>query len=152
MLNEAQYMEQRIDDQITWYSGKSRRNKISYRTLRILSIIIALSIPILTGFIGKGHDDMMKVTISVAGALVALFEGLLSLYKYQENWIQYRSTAESLKHHKFLFETRAAPYHEAGAFSQFVQVAEALMANERMSWVQGNQSKSGNKQDEAVVE
>ena len=150
MLNEAQYLEQRIDDQIAWYGSKSRRNKACYRTLRIISIIIALSIPILTGFIGKAHDELLKVVISIAGALVALLEGLLSLYKFQENWIQYRATAESLKHHRFLFMTSAAPYHESGAFSLFVQQAEALMANERMSWVQGNQPAASHKQDDAA--
>jgi hypothetical protein len=145
MLDQAQYLQQRIDDQIGWYERKSSLNKKWYRSLRILSIAIALAIPILTGFIGKGHDDELKVAISIAGACVALLEGLLSLYKFQDTWTQYRATGESLKYHKFLFETGAVPYHDARAFSLFVQNAEDLMAKERLGWFRGNQPASGDK-------
>ena len=142
MIDQSQYLQERIDDQINWYDMKSRRNRKWYRSVRICGIIIALSIPILSGFIGGNNDAHLKIVLSVAGAVVALLEGLLSLYKFHENWIQYRATAESLKYHKFLFITGAAPYHEADAFSLFVQHAEGVMAKEQMGWVQGNQPSS----------
>ena len=145
MIDQAQYLQQRVDDQIDWYDNKSRWNQKWYKSLRILSIIISLSIPILSGFIGKSHDDILKVIISIAGASVALLEGLLSLYKFHENWTQYRATGENLKHHKFLFETGSAPYDGGNAFSLLVQNAEGLMAKEQSTWIQGNQSASGNK-------
>ncbi len=37
------------------------------------------------------------------GALVAVIEGAQQLYKFQENWISYRSTCEALRHERYLY-------------------------------------------------
>jgi hypothetical protein len=137
MIDQSQYLKERIDDQIAWYGRKSRQNKLWYRRLRIISIIISLSIPILVGLIGKNYDDeQLKICIAVAGALVALIEGLLSLNKYQDLWSGYRATGEGLKYHRYLFEAAAAPYDVPNAFQLFVQNAEGMMATERANWIQ----------------
>ena len=137
MTDQSQYIEKRIDEQVSWYSRKSRQAKNWYSRLRILSVIISLSIPIVVGLIGKGYDDeKLKLCIAISGALVALIEGLLSLNKYHEIWTSYRATAEGLKYHRYLFEAGASPYDVPDAFQLFVQNAEGMMATERTNWVQ----------------
>lgn len=145
MLEASQYLKDRIDDQIAWYSRKSGTCKRAYRRLRMLSVVIALSIPILTGLIGKGwvSDEALKLSIAIAGAAVALAEAVLGLNKYDELWTGYRAAAEGLKYHRYLFEAGAEPYNRPDAFQLFVQQAESLMASERTAWVQVAATKSG---------
>ncbi len=137
-MNQEQYLADRIEDQIKWYNGKSRLNKNYYRTLRVVSVMMALAIPIMSSFLDGGNVPYLKLVIAVAGALVALIEGLLQLYKFRDNWTNYRAAAESLIQHKYLFSTRTAPYNVAKPFVLFVQNAEGIMAGERIAWVKLN--------------
>jgi hypothetical protein len=41
------------------------------------------------------------------GVLITVLEGLLHLNQYQQNWINYRSTCEALKHEKYIYLGKA---------------------------------------------
>lgn len=140
MISQSEYLKNRIDDQISWYEKKSRGNKNWYRRLRIVSIAIALSIPILTSLIGseKIEEDTLKIIIAVAGATIGLIEGLMGLNKYHDLWSTYRMAAEKLKYHRYLFEAGAAPYDGEDSFQVFVKNAEDIMASERAGWQQSS--------------
>lgn len=57
--------------------------------------------------------------------------------KYHENWIQYRSTAEILKHEKFLYLTRSGGYKNSSAsFNELVERCESIISSENVDWVQ----------------
>jgi hypothetical protein len=137
-MTSDEYIKTRVDDQISWYSSKSRRSKRAYRGLRVFSAFVALSIPVMSGFLDDGNAGSMKVALSIAGAMVALCEALLALYKFRDNWTNYRNAAEGLTQHKFLYATGAAPYGGADAFGLFVQNAESIMAGERIQWLKQN--------------
>lgn len=67
---------------------------------------------------------------------------LLALNQYQESWIQYRTTCESLRQHKYRFLTGAEPYSDAeGAFGRLVENVEALLSKENAVW--GEHIKAG---------
>jgi hypothetical protein len=137
-MTSAEYIKTRVDYQIDWYNRKSGRSKRAYRALRVFSAVVALSIPVMSGFLNDGNAGSMKVALSIAGAIVALCEALLTLYKFRDNWTNYRNAAEGLTQHKFLFVTGAAPYGGADAFALFVQNAESIMAGERIQWLKQN--------------
>ena len=44
------------------------------------------------------------------GVLITVLEGMLHLNQYQQNWIAYRSTCESLRHEKYTYLGKASPY------------------------------------------
>jgi hypothetical protein len=48
-LNDSEYFEQRLEDQIKWYSTKSTRCKVWYQSLRFIEIVAAAIIPLLSG-------------------------------------------------------------------------------------------------------
>src|SRR5687768_1361016 len=108
MLPE-EYINQRVDNQIEWYSKKSKRNKNLFIFFKITEIMLALSITIL-GSLASKSDSNVGFIISFIGAIIAALAGLLALLKVQENWIEYRATAETLKHEKFFFLTKAGDY------------------------------------------
>ena len=49
-------------------------------------------------------------------------------------WIEYRSTCESLKHEKFLFLSGAEPYCEENSYHLLVQRVEGLISKENSEW------------------
>lgn len=131
-MTEQQYLENRLEDQIKWYSKKSSKYKYLFRTLRGIEIIIAALIP------GLFHFESVKGYIPLLGALVAILIGILSLLKLQENWLSYRTTSESLKHHKYLYMTNTKPYSTGDKFSMLVENVESLISKENSLWKQKN--------------
>jgi hypothetical protein len=74
--------------------------------------------------------------VAVLGSATAVTTGIVSLYQFREHWIEYRTTAESLKHEKYLFQTGTEPYSEENAFCLFVDTIEALVSQENRAWQQ----------------
>ena len=42
--------------------------------------------------------------VAIMGSVVAIISGFLSTFQFQKKWIEYRTTSETLKHEKYLFE------------------------------------------------
>ena len=76
------------------------------------------------------------MTIGVLGLIVAVLAGIVSLYRFQENWNEYRAVAESLKQEKYLYLARAEPYDGDQPFELLVQRVEALLKSETTGWAQ----------------
>jgi len=55
-------------------------------------------------------DPLPALLIAALGVIVVVLEGVQHLTQYQKTWLDYRSTAETLKHEKFLFLADAGPY------------------------------------------
>jgi Protein of unknown function (DUF4231) len=130
----------RMEDQIDWYDRKSIRYQKIYKRIKIIEIIAAAAIPFLSaldisvgGKGGSGH--LVSVTIGVLGILITILEGVLQLNQYQQNWIAYRSTCESLKHEKYTYLAKAAPYKDApDPHALLAERAEALISQEHAKW------------------
>lgn len=133
-MTEEEYLTERLQDQLDWYDKKSSSNQKMYKWLRILEIGCASIIPLLSGFIDK--SSLIPWVIGFLGITVAVIAGLLNINKYQENWVQYRTTAETLKHQKFLYLTSASPYHKADRFKVLVETVERIISTENSIWVQ----------------
>lgn len=133
-ISEAEYLEQRLDDQINWYDNKSVTNQAAYKRLRLIEIIAAASIPLLAGY--SKDSEYVGMAIGVIGLIIAVLAGIVSLYRFQENWNEYRASAESLKQEKYLYLARAEPYNGDQPFELLVQRVEALLKSETTGWVQ----------------
>lgn len=134
-MNEQEYIKDRVENQIDWYSAKSQWNQKRFKCLRILEIICAAMIPFLVSYIGEDSLNL-KIIVGFLGATIAVISCILGIYKFEENWIQYRTTSESLKHEKFLFLTRSSQYGIENAFPLFVERIESLISKENSSWAQ----------------
>ena len=95
----------RLEDQISWYNKNSLRSHFLFKMLKAVVIVCAALIPLLSGL----QATLPWLTGSL-GALIAVLEGLQQLNQYQQNWIRYRSTCESLKREKYLYLAKAGPY------------------------------------------
>jgi hypothetical protein len=107
-MDADEYLVKRLENQITWYDGKSTSAKRRFHALRALEIIAATLIPAFAG-LAKSQIAYALPAVSISGVIVAICTGLTSLFQYQEHWIKYRTTAESLKKEKYLFLTKVQP-------------------------------------------
>jgi len=137
-MDEEQYIAERVDDQIVWYDRKSQSAQCWFKWLRGIEILSAAAIPLIAGFAKEPFP--VTLVLGILGALIAVISSLVALNQLQENWTEYRTTCESLKHEKFLFLTKAEPYHEEGPFQFFVQRVESMISKENSAWSQYTQA------------
>src|SRR5262245_3999083 len=131
-MEAANHTLARAEDQIEWYSRRSKSNQRWFRHLKIAEIVLAALIPFLAGM---KADPAITGT---AGVLIVVLEGLQQLFQFQNNWITYRSTCESLKHEKYLWLAKAGPYlgvDNPGAV--FADRVESLISQEHAKWIAG---------------
>ena len=122
---------ERLEDQIGWYDRKSVSNMHWFKRLKMTEIVAAAIIP----FLAATHLPQAAVTTGVLGVLITVFEGMLQLNQYHENWIRYRSTCESLKHEKYIFLANAAPYSNVeNARALLAERVESLVSQEHAKW------------------
>ena len=129
---EQEYLEQRLDDQIKWYDSKSSANQSAYKRLRLIEIVAASMIPLLAGY--SDRHAYVGVAIGVLGLVVAVLAGIMGLYRFQENWGEYRAASEALKQEKYLFLARAEPYDADRPFELLVTRVESMLHNETGGW------------------
>ena len=136
MNNTAPVTLQRLDDQIGWYAEKSQRAQRWFKALKIVQLVTAGAIPLVSVF-AIGSPD--KVT-AVLGLLILIVEGLQQLNQYHANWISYRATCEALRHEKFLFEASAGPYARIERpLELLAERTEGLILQEHAKWVSAQQ-------------
>lgn len=134
-MTEDQYIKERIDDQIKWYNKKATINKLFNHWTKGAIIVFSAAIPLLAGL--DFSTELKNGTLGILGALIAILSGLSALLKFQEKWTQYRTSSETLKHEKILFQTKTGPYsEEAEPFKLLVTRTENLVSKEHSAWSQ----------------
>jgi hypothetical protein len=120
----------RLEDQIAWYDESAEHNQRWFRGLKVCQIVAAAAIPV------GAAAGLSAAAVGAGGAFVVVVEGLQQLQQYQQNWINFRSLCERLKHEKFLFLARARPY--AGVRNPerlLAERVEGLVSQEHAAWV-----------------
>ena len=124
----------RLEDQIKWYDKESARSKRMFKRMKTATLAISVSIPLNAAFATR-YPAVMGVITGAMGASIALLEGLQQLNQYHQNWITFRSTAEALKHEKFLFLSKAGSYATAvNRDSLLAERVESLVSQEHAKW------------------
>lgn len=129
---EAAYFAARLNDQIAYFDSKAGQNQSRYKVWRLIEILAAAAIPLLAGY--ATQDPRIPVLIGVLGAVVAVIAGIMGLYRFQENWTEYRATCETLKQEKYLYLARTAPYDGPARFELLVERVEAILRAETSVW------------------
>lgn len=133
-MNIEEYIEKRVNDQIIWYDEKSKNAQKYYKAYQIVEIILATLIPLLAGY-SQSYKQITFI-IGLFGAVIAIIESITKLYKFHENWIQYRTTCEMLRYQKYLYLTRSAPYNskDETVDNVFVRTIENIISAENNQW------------------
>ena len=122
----------RLEDQIGWYDRKSLANQRAFKRIKIFEIVAAAVIPFLAA---SSNLPYVWWVTGVLGVLITVLEGLLHLNQYQHNWIAYRSTCEALKHEKYVYLGKTAPYaNAADPRALLAERIESLVSQEHAKW------------------
>jgi Protein of unknown function (DUF4231) len=124
---------ERLDEQLGWYDRKSRDNQRRYQWLKLLELAVAAALPVVAGV-----GSPVWVTGGLAAVIVVL-EGVQHLYQFHEQWITYRSTAEALKHERYLYLAKAGPYMGEDRQRQLAERIEGLVSQEHAKWTASHQ-------------
>jgi hypothetical protein len=133
-MSEANPTLDRIENEIKWYSQKSQSNQYWFKHLKIIEIVCAAFIPFSAGY------SLSNYITGGLGAAIVVLEGIQGVYQFQQNWASYRSTAEALKHEKYLWIAKAGPYSNVENPNPLLaERAESLISREHAKWVAGRE-------------
>ncbi|MEO1782547.1 DUF4231 domain-containing protein [Enterococcus diestrammenae] len=137
--DEKNYIQTRVNNQINWYDSSSLKAQKYYRLLSLTTLIVSAIIPFFTNL--AIDNFWIKLIVSLLGVIATLCQGILSLNKYNENWIGYRTVCETLKKEKYMFLTKAGVYGESNSsFSFFTERIESVISQENVNWASLNKS------------
>ena len=126
---------ERLEDQISWYSKKSRSARRTFKAIKVVEILAAALIPFLGSLPFASLKPHLIVITGALGVLITILEGLLHLNQYQQNWTNYRATCEALKHEKFLYLATAGPYgNQPNLRALLAERIESLVSQENAQW------------------
>ncbi len=121
----------RLEDGIGWYDRRSSENQRLYKWLKLLELAVAAALPVVAGV-----GSPVWVTGGLAAVIVVL-EGAQHLFQFHEHWITYRTTAEALKHERFLYLAKAGAYGGEDRHGQLAMRIETLISQEDARWIAG---------------
>ena len=139
-----EYLSERYLDQISWYSAKAKINKRRYHVFQWVVIVLAAIMPVLVATthkqIGLDESSYWWTTLLVSVSL-GIGTAAVKIFKFQENWIIYRATAEKLAQEKYFYDGNVGEYGETDQKeSLFVKRVETLLAGESSQWVSAQSS------------
>ena len=127
-----EYLSNRYEDQIKWYDEKSTSNQSKYRFFQWGVIILSSLTPVLILF--SGENKLIPIVVAI---FVAIFTAVLKTFKYQENWVEYRTTCETLRKEKHFYDANLYEYDSAeNKESLFVERVENLISRENTRWIE----------------
>ena len=130
--NFDEYLKERYKDQVEWYSNKASQNKLYYQIFQWAAIILSASLPVLVMVIPA---NLILVTSGLS-VILAITTTALKTFKFQENWINYRTIGETLKKEKYYFDAEVSEYADVEDKGHlFVERVEALISRENTLWI-----------------
>lgn len=131
------YVNERYSEQIGWYHDKSSQNQAWYRVLQWALIVLSASTPVIVALSQKTNSPIFLGGLSLlTSVLVAILATSLKTFKFEENWINYRTTCESLKKELYFYEAKINDYKSSDdKEALFVERVEALLSRENTLWL-----------------
>lgn len=127
-----EYAKSRYHPQIDYYNKAAISNHRAYAILQFVLIVLSAVVPVLI-VIGGEPERWLAVLVS---AVVAVTASTLKIFKFQENWISYRTTCETLRKEFYYYQARIHDYESADdPEAIFVDRVETLISRENTLWL-----------------
>jgi hypothetical protein len=142
---ERHYIEHRWHSQWDWYDKRASEAKKRYQRLQVMISVGAVIVPVLISFQPPtaweaalpGINDTLRVITVVISGVVAALAVFENVYKWGDNWRNFRGAAEELLREKALYDVKSGPYRKTKQpFQLFVQRCEEIMTKQNGSFLQ----------------
>lgn len=132
--NFDQFVEY-YESQFEYYDSKATTNKWGDRITRVLQIVLTAVLPVTAALFAGTDEAIWRWIIVIIALLVLINQGLRSYLNYQKKWLSYRTTAESLRREKQLFDTKTQQYEADGDPQRlFVDQVMEIVEQENSEW------------------
>lgn len=132
---QLEYLE-RLNGEISSYGQRAGHNRFGFLCGQTAAIVCAALVPVVSVFT-EINPTRVAYLVAVLGGASAVVAGLLSLFNWQQNWINFRRTGEDLKSHRAQFHAGAGIYADRRtAFRSLVDNCERILAAERGQWAE----------------
>ena len=129
-----EYLQKRYYPETKWYNQKSLYNQNRYKTLQVALIVLSALTPILILIDFRVPNP--KIIPVATSVLVAILSATLKTFKFEENWLNYRTTCETLTKEIFFYQAKLHEYKDvADPEGMFVERVEALISRENTLWL-----------------
>ena len=133
------YLKERYEDQVTWYDKKSISFQKKYKFWQSLIIFTSAVTPVLVA------AEISKWPVIAISAIVAIGTTVIKTFKYQENWINYRTTCETLKKEIHFYQNSVGEYKTAeDPEALFIDNVESFISRENTLWLSAHRPKREN--------
>jgi hypothetical protein len=133
-----EYSKARYRDQIDYYGSKAGWNKRMYNWFQWSLIVVSSLLPLLVVSINEKY----KLVAAGLSVVLAIGTSALKVFKFQENWLNYRQLAETLKQEKHFYDAEIGAYaNAADKQAIFVDHVESLISRENAIWTNVHQQK-----------
>ena len=131
-LKPEEYVAERLNQEIDYYNKSAGKAKQRYLQMRAITVIGGALVPVLVN-VDLPYVNIVTTAISL---VVVLFVSLETVYRYREQWTNYRTAEQNLRNEYFLFTSRSGAYAELDepvAFTLFVNRVEGAIDAESAS-------------------
>jgi hypothetical protein len=131
-LTPVEYVEERFNAEIDYYSKSASRAKKRYLQMRAITVVGGALVPVLVNV----HFPYVDILTTAISLVVVLFVSIETVYRYREQWTNYRTAEQNLRNEYFGFTSNSGIYSgldEATAFTLFVNRIEQAIEAESAS-------------------
>jgi len=133
-----EYLSDRYEDQVLWYSNRATTNKQWYQFFQWGVVVLSAAVPVLIASVPI-RFQWFTIIISI---ILAIGTSALKTFKFQENWVNYRTISETLKKEKHFYDARLDDYANTEDIEAlFVERVESMISRENSLWVTTHQQK-----------
>ena len=109
MPEEFSYLEERVEKQQEWHSKKATHNKRRFYFAEIVTIVAGALIPVINVF-DIFPENWLRISSTILASIIVAAASIGKLYKYQENWLNYRAVSETLKREEEFYQYEIGEY------------------------------------------
>jgi hypothetical protein len=81
----------RLESQLGWYDRRATSSQRWFAISKVLSLVAAAAIPVLSGFGERWVGIDVTLSVSLLGAAIVVIEGLLRHVQWEQHWLRYRA-------------------------------------------------------------
>ncbi len=142
-----EYINKRYINQIHWYDKKAGYYHTLYIIIQWNTIIFSALTPVLIEMqINLPTYQFLKMIPIITSVIVAILTAAIKTFGFQEYWVSYRTTAETLKKELYIYRACADDYANIqDKEALFVQRVENLISREHTMWLDTSTSEEKEK-------